>query len=229
LQLHAYTQASKTNLNQPNDILLLRVSFKNLEHSNELIYLFCVKRENELLRERLSKYEGTQISSNSSTISNGSHPNQQQDSIVGDSDDLDSNVSSQSTSSVVAHETTIEQPKYFDRKRRLLAAEQQISPPEIDLLTTRKCSPQKKACLDEIVDSLNQKAQAEREEEDEQEEGEIEIHQIKQEQNEVDEEVEIIVETNNNLTPPSTTTTERENEDEDIDIDDAKLTVDVDH
>jgi hypothetical protein len=138
---------------------------------------------------------------------------------------LDSNVSSHSTSSIVAHETTIEQPKYFDRKRRLLAAEQQISPPDIDTLTGKKSSPHKKACLDEIVDSLNQKAQAERDEEDEQEEGEIEI---KEEQ--VDEE-EIVVETNKNLTPPSTTTTttEREDEDEDIDIDDAKLTVDDDH
>jgi hypothetical protein len=146
---------------------------------------------------------------------------------VGDSDDLDSNVSSHSTSSVVAHETTIEQPKYFDRKRRLLAAEQQISPLEADLLTTKKCSPQKKACLDDIVDSLNQKAQAERVEEDEQqEEGEIENHQIKPEQNNIDEQEEIVVETNHHLTPPSTTT---EREDEDIDIDDAKLTVDVDH
>jgi len=147
---------------------------------------------------------------------------------VGDSDDLDSNVSSHSTSSVVAHETTIEQPKYFDRKRRLLAAEQQISPPEIDTLITKKCSPHKKACLDDIVDSLNQKAQAEKDEENEQEEeeeGEFEAIQIKQEENDDE---EIVVGTNNNLTPPSTTT-EREDEDEDIDIDDVKLTVDDDH
>lgn len=188
-----------------------------------------MKRENELLRERLSKLEAAQISSNSSTISNGSkfssnENNQHQDSIVGDSDDLDSNVSLHSTSSIAAHDTTIEQPKYFDRKRRLLAAEQQMSTSETETLITKKNSPHKKACLDDIVDSLNQKAQAERDEEAETEEGEIEEPQIKQEHNDDDE--EIIVGTNN-LTPPSTTT-EREDEDEDIDIDDVKRTIDDD-
>jgi len=61
-----------------------------------------------------------------------------------------------------ANEIIVEQPKYFDRKRRLLAAEQQISPSEVDTLITKKCSPHKKACLDDIVDSLKQKAQAEK-------------------------------------------------------------------
>ncbi|CAF3727740.1 unnamed protein product [Rotaria socialis] len=219
LQLHAYAQSSKTNstlavAHQQNETILLR-------------------HENELLRERLFKLEAAQVSSNSSTISNGSKfslhdNNQQQDSIVGDSDDLDSNVSLHSASSIVVHDTTIEQPKYFDRKRRLLAAEQQISTSELDALVTKKSSPHKKACLDDIVDSLNQKAQAERDEVDETEEGEIEEHQIKHEQNDDDE--DIVAGTNHNLTPPSTTTTEREDEDEeDIDIDDAKLTVDDDH
>jgi hypothetical protein len=190
-----------------------------------------LRRENELLRERLSKLEAVQISSNSSTISNASKfssndNNQQQDSIVGDSDDLDSNVSLHSTSSIVAHDTTIEQPKYFDRKRRLLAAEQQISTSESDPIITKKSSPYKKACLDEIVDSLNQKAQAERDEEDEPEEGEIEEHQMKQEQNDDDD--EIVIGQNNHFTPPSTTT-EREDDDEDIDIDDVKPATDDDH
>ncbi|CAF3116909.1 unnamed protein product [Rotaria sp. Silwood2] len=228
LQLHAYTQSTKTN----------SVIAAAAQQQNETILL---RRENELLRERLSKLEAAQISSNSSTISNGSKfssndNNHQQDSIVGDSDDLDSNVSLHSTSSIVAHDTTIEQPKYFDRKRRLLAAEQQISTSENDTLIIKKSSPHKKACLDDIVDSLNQKAQAERDEEDEPEEGEIEDHQLKQEQNNNnnnnnnnnDDDEELVVETNHNLTPPSTTT-EREDEDEDIDIDDAKLTVDDDH
>jgi hypothetical protein len=133
-------------------------------------------------------------------------------------DDLESNVSSHSiSSSSVAHETTMnDQPKYFDRKRRLLAAEQQMSTSETEILITKKSSPYKKACLDEIVDSLNQKAQAEQEEN-----GEIDEHVIKLEENNDDEE-ELVITTNNNLTPPSTTT-EREDEDEDIDIDDGKL------
>jgi hypothetical protein len=213
LQLYTYTQSSKTN------------PVVTIQQQNETI---LIRRENELLRERLAKLETLQISSNSSTISNGSkfssnEINQQQDSLVGDSDDLDSNVSLHSTSSLVAHETTIEQPKYFDRKRRLLAAEQQLSTAELDTLLPKKSSPHKKACLDDIVDSLNQKAQAEREEDDEQEKGEIEEHQIKQEQN--DDEDEIIL----TMNPPSTTTTEREDEDEDIDIDDPKPTNTDDH
>ena len=190
-----------------------------------------MKRENELLRERLSKYESTQISSNSSVISNGSN------NMIGDCDDLDSNVSSHSVSSTVTHEITNEQPKYFDRKRRLLAAEQEISPTENDTSLPKKCSPHKKACLDEIVDSLNQKAQAEKDEEVEQEEGEMEVRLVREEKNEEDdesvhndeeEEEEIVIETNNNLTPPSTTT-EREDEDEDIDIDDVKFTIVENH
>jgi hypothetical protein len=114
------------------------------------------------------------------------------------------------------HDTTMnDQPKYFDRKRRLLAAEQQIPTSETEILITKKSSPYKKACLDEIVDSLNQKAQAEQEEN-----GEIDEHVIKQGEN--NDEEEIIITANNDLTPPSTTT-EREDEDEDIDIDDGKL------
>jgi hypothetical protein len=181
-----------------------------------------LKRENELLRERLSKLEAIQISSNSSTISNESKissndHNQQQDSTIADLDDLESNISSQSISSSVAHEIiSNDPPKYFDRKRRLLAAEQQISTSETEILITKKSNPYKKACLDEIVDSLNQKAQAEQEEN-----SEIDEHVIKVEE----EEEEKVITTNNNLTPPSTTT-EREDEDEYIDIDDGKLTND---
>ncbi len=181
-----------------------------------------MKRENELLRERLSKLEAIQISSNSSTISNESKissndHNQQQDSTIADLDDLESNISSQSISSSVAHEIiSNDPPKYFDRKRRLLAAEQQISTSETEILITKKSNPYKKACLDEIVDSLNQKAQAEQEEN-----SEIDEHVIKVEE----EEEEKVITTNNNLTPPSTTT-ETEDEDEYIDIDDGKLTND---
>jgi hypothetical protein len=176
-----------------------------------LIYFidFSLKRENELLRERLSKLEAKQISSNSSTISNGSkissnEHNQQQDSIIADLDDLESNVSSHES-------TTNDQPKYFDRKRRLLAAEKQIPTSETDILITKKSSPYKKACLDEIVDSLNQKAQAEQEENEEEENGEIDEHVMKQEENNDEEKIVI------------TSQTERENEDEDINIDDGKL------
>ena len=139
-------------------------------------------------------------------------------------DDLDSNVSLQSISSVIGHDTTIEQPKYFDRKRRLLAAEQQISGSENDVLVTKKASPHKKACLDDIVDSLNQKAQAERDEEDEQENIDNDEHKKKQEPNDDDE--EIVVQTNNNVVSPSIAT---EREDEYIDVDDAKPHVDDDH
>ncbi|CAF1073397.1 unnamed protein product [Adineta steineri] len=248
LQLHTYTQSSRTNstvgdTHQQNEIVLLR-------------------RENELLRERLSKIENNQISSNSSTISNGSkfssnENNPQHDSIAGDSDDLDSNVSSQSvSSSLVAHETTNEQPKYFDRKRRLLAAEQQISTSETDTLVIKKSSPHKKACLDDIVDTLNQKAQAEKYDEDEQDENIINELEIKQEQNDDDddddeeEEEELLDETNNNNNnnnsePSSTTTTTEiedeeeeeekeegeaeEEEEEDIDVDGVKLTIDDHH
>jgi hypothetical protein len=189
---------------------------------------FSFKRENELLRERLSKLEATQISSNSSIISNESKissndHNQQQDSIIGDLDDLESNLSSHSISSSIAHETILnDQPKYFDRKRRLLAAEQQIPISETEILITKKFNSYKKACLDQIVDSLNQKAQAEQEEN-----GEIDEHVIRTEENR-DNEEEIVIKTNNNLTPPSTTT-EKENEDEDIDIDHAKLADDDEH
>ncbi len=92
-------------------------------------------------------------------------PHQQQDSVLGDLDDVESNVSSHSLSSSIAHETTMhDQPKYFDRKRRLLAAEQQMSTSENELSMTKKGNSYKKACLDEIVDSLNQKAQAGQEE-----------------------------------------------------------------
>jgi hypothetical protein len=129
-----------------------------------LFFFFYFQRENELLRERLSKLETPKLSSsNSSTISKTSS-NQQQDNTFADLDDLESNISSSS----IPHETIInDQPKYFDRKRRLLAAEQTIPSSENDILITKKSSPYKKPCLDEIVDSLNQKAQAEQEENDE--------------------------------------------------------------
>jgi hypothetical protein len=111
---------------------------------------------------------------------------------------LESNVSSSS----ITHETTVnDQPKYFDRKRRLLAAEQTIPLSESEILFTKKSSPYKKPCLDEIVDSLNQKAQAEQEENDE--------VVIKNDEEDP---------TNNNSTPPST-----EREDEDIDIENEKV------
>ncbi|UJR34176.1 hypothetical protein I4U23_021583 [Adineta vaga] len=207
LQIHTFTQSSRTtSTNGDQDLVRLR-------------------RENEILRERLSKLETNQISSNASTSSRRSKfssndNNPQHDSIVGDSDDMDSNVSSHSTSSLIAHETTIEQPKYFDRKRRLLAAEQQISTLDNDGSLSKKSSPHKKACLDDIVDTLNQKAQAEREEDDEQVEEEeiIDEQQIKQE---VNDDEEMIIETD----PQTSTSTERE-DDEDIDVEDTKLTID---
>ena len=134
---------------------------------------------------------------------------------------MESNVSSHSISSSITHETiTNDQPKYFDRKRRLLAAEQSLPLTESEMLITKKSSPYKKPCLDEIVDSLNQKAQAEREENDESDE-----HLRKQRAN--NDEEEIMNTTNQNLTPPSTTT-EREDEDEEVDIDHDKL-VDDEH
>jgi hypothetical protein len=133
-------------------------------------------------------------------ISSNDH-NQQQESTMGDLDDSESNISSNSTSSIIAHETIInDQPKYFDRKRRLLAAEQQISIPETEILITKKFNSYKKACLDEIVDSLNQKAQAEQEE-----------------NNDEEDEDERVLSTKKNFTSPSTTI-ERDDEDEDIDI-----------
>ncbi|CAF0738114.1 unnamed protein product [Adineta steineri] len=198
LQLAAYAHSSKNN------------SIANENQQNETVLL---RRENEILRERISKLEATRVSSNSSTISkiSSNDHNHQQDSTIGDLDDLESNISSNSTSSLIAHETVgNDQRKYFDRKRRLLAAEQQISIPETEILLTKKSISFKKACLDEIVDSLNQKAQAEREENN-------------------DDDEEIIKTTKNTLTSPSTTI-EREEEDdeEDIDIDDGKV-VENDH
>ncbi|CAF1652271.1 unnamed protein product, partial [Adineta ricciae] len=189
LQLAAYAQSSRTNTlsvhdNQQNETILLR-------------------RENELLRERLSKFESIQVSSNASTTSKtSSHDhNQQHDSTIGDLDDLESTISSNSASSMMTQETTInDQRKYFDRKRRLLAAEQQIPILEADMLMAKKSGVYKKACLDEIVDSLNQKAQAEREEN----------HNTNSDDDE------------KNFRSPSTTN-EREDEDEEIDIDDGKI------
>ncbi|UJR24637.1 hypothetical protein I4U23_006011 [Adineta vaga] len=195
LQLAAYVQSSRTNVtvhdNQQNETILLR-------------------RENESLRERLSKLESIQVSSNSSTISKTSSNdhNQQHDCTIGDLDDFESTISTNSTSSVIAQETVVnDQRKYFDRKRRLLAAEQQISIPETEMLMTKKTSVYKKACLDEIVDSLNQKAQAEREDNnDDDDDDDIEDND--------DEEEEMVM----------TTINEREDEDEEIDIDDGKVT-----
>lgn len=206
--------------------------------------LSYLQRENDFLRERLAKFEGSHLSSNSSTISNGSKlspndQNQQHDSFVGDSDDLDSNVSLHSTSSIIAHETVIhEQPKYFDRKRRLLAAEQHLSPTEVDPLGSKKNSPHKKACLDDIVDSLNQKAQAERDEDLDQHEGEREeqlqgaINECEMKQEKADiERQDGTAATDNDDTPTFTAQTmEREEEDEEeIDVDDAKSIRDDHH
>lgn len=158
-----------------------------------------LKRENELLRERLSKYEGSQLSSNSSVISGH----------LVDCDDVESNVSSQSVSSVVAHETTAEQPKYFDRKRRLLAAEQELSPIENQMSMPKKSSPSKKTCLDQIVDSLNQKAQAEKSEDEEENEQTTNTELVKQEQTDDEQELN----------------SKETSDDEDIDVDDVKFTV----
>ena len=80
-----------------------------------------------------------------------------------DPDDLESNLSSSSmTQETIGHD----QEKYFHRKRRLLAAEQTISLPENDYPLMKKCNSSKKSCLDQIVDSLNQKAQAEQDDDD---------------------------------------------------------------
>lgn len=99
-----------------------------------------MKRENELLRQRLSKLEKTQISSNSSVISSESKISsddhrQQHDNNLDNLDDLQSNISLHSvSSSSILHETILnDQPKYFDRKRRLLAGEQQISTSETEI------------------------------------------------------------------------------------------------
>ena len=132
-----------------------------------------------------------------------------------------------------------EQPKYFDRKRRLLAAEQHLSASETDPLGAKKNSPHKKACLDDIVDSLNQKAQAERDEDLDQHEGEseeqlqgaIEECEMKQEKADVEKQ-DCTVATDNNATPTFTAQTmEREDEDneEEIDVDDAKSIRDDHH
>jgi len=180
LQLHTYTRAVKSNSVESNELTLL-------------------KRENELLRERLSKYEGSQLSSNSSVISGH----------LVDCDDVESNVSSQSVSSVVAHETTAEQPKYFDRKRRLLAAEQELSPIENQMSMPKKSSPSKKTCLDQIVDSLNQKAQAEKSEDEEENEQTTNTELVKQEQTDDEQELN----------------SKETSDDEDIDVDDVKFTV----
>ena len=159
---------------------------------------------------------------------------------MGDSDDLDSNVSLHSTSSIIAHETVInEQPKYFDRKRRLLAAEQHLSPSETDPLGAKKNSPHKKACLDDIVDSLNQKAQAERDEDPDQHEGESEEQlqgaidecEMKQEKADVEKE-DCRVATNDDVPPTFTAQTmerEEEEDEEEIDVDDAKSIRDDHH
>lgn len=170
--------------------------------------------------------------------------NQHHDSVVGDSDDLDSNVSLHSTSSIIAHETVInEQPKYFDRKRRLLAAEQHLSSSDTDPLGAKKNSPHKKACLDDIVDSLNQKAQAERDEDLDQHEGESEEQlqgaidecEMKHERADVEKQ-DYTGATNDDVTPAFTTRKmEREEEDgddeeeEEIDVDDAKSMRDDHH
>lgn len=68
------------------------------------------------------------------------------------------------SSSSLLHDSSMgDQGKYFHRKRRLLAAEQTISLGENDISMMKKSNSSKKPCLDQIVDSLNQKAQAERE------------------------------------------------------------------
>ena len=76
---------------------------------------------------------------------------------------MESNLSSSSINQeTIGHD----QGKYFHRKRRLLAAEQTISLCESDLSLMKKSNSSKKPCLDQIVDSLNQKAQAEQEDHD---------------------------------------------------------------
>jgi hypothetical protein len=204
------------------------------------------------LRERVNKLEACQHSSNASSNSHASkcssneqqqqqQQQQQQDSLVADSDDWDSNISSHSTSSTINPDAVIEQPKYFDRKRRLLAAEQQISPSDIDAGVTKKSNAHKKTCLDDIVDSLNQKAQAERDEDDEHQPDDVEecldeIEGNRTNDDQVDQDVnKSHTPTDDTPTGMLTTTTttpsqaEREEDDEDIDIDDPKLTVDDDH
>jgi hypothetical protein len=251
LQMAAYGHSSKTASSVPHqqsDTLLLR-------------------RENEVLRARLSKFEAqsssfncnnhgsSKLSSFSSSASMspsqnhhsvpsghpfyGNHPTH--DSAV-DSDDLDSTASTHSSSSTMGTERTatmIEQAqsvvptKYFDRKRRLLAAEP-LSDQLSSMMIPKKTSPHKKACLDDIVDSLSQKAQAEQEVDDEAAaEEEEEIHAVeteaKEEIAEEDDEAVIVAcrNTKNHSTPPSSTT-ERDDDDEDIDIEDIKLN-DNDH
>ena len=72
-----------------------------------------------MLRERLAKLEDSHHSSNSSLISHkrktSTNDHHRHGSLA---EDFDSNVSSPSASSVIHHEAVIEQPKYFDRKRR---------------------------------------------------------------------------------------------------------------
>lgn len=202
-----------------------------------------MQRENELLRERIAKLEKSQLAyrlnSKEDRKKVSSSENQSSENNNTDSDDLESTVSPHSSTSMATTETIHEQPKYFDRKRRLLAAEQQMSTSQCEPIIAKKTSPLKKACLDDIVDSLNQKAQAEREDD---EDNRVEItdsHDDAEEQQinkaKLDEnEKETILAVNHTLTPPSTTT-EREDDDdevdddEDIDIEDPKLTVDDDH
>lgn len=149
---------------------------------------------------------------------------------------------------MVNQETVVEQPKYFDRKRRLLAAEQHLPTIEIDVPIVKKISSSKKACLDEIVDSLNQRAQAERDEDEEyrreeEVEEEEDMAECQEDEDETpmkggklddDEETEGMARAQNQSTPPSTTSDREDeetndDEEEDVDIDEPKLTVDDDH
>ena len=185
-------------------------------------HLVSEQRENEILRRRLSEFEMRQGPANSSLSSHGekiasASPTEQHEDGVADLDDVGSNVSSRSTLSVSAQEATIafEQPKYFDRKRRLLAAEPHSVCAETEVSISRKTSPQKKTCLDDIVDSLNQKAQAEQEGEDDDDDHGAEARK----QRETNVEEDFAIDTIENVRPLSARAND-DDDDEEIDIED---------
>ena len=172
----------------------------------------------------MSELETRQGSTNFSLGSNGDKiasvsSTEQHEGGLADLDDVGSNVSSRSTLSVNAQESSLafEQPKYFDRKRRLLAAEPPSISAETELSISRKSSPQKKTCLDDIVDSLNQKAQAEQEEEEDDEDHGAEGR--KQQETNVEE--DFAIETIENVR----TVSERADDDDDDDDDDEEIDI----
>ena len=115
-------------------------------------------------RERLARVEGSHQSSNSSSISHGSKSSSyehhdRRGSLPGD---FDSNVSSQSESSIIHHEAVTEQLKHCDQKRRQLVVAAQLPSPQFDL------SPMvKRVGLDDTIDAFIEKAQAKRDEDEE--------------------------------------------------------------